>query len=131
MKWMFANCKTLKSIDLSSFKIKEEIIPLKDSFSNILKIVFNNCTNMSFMFYGCENLTSIDLYSSLNSKNPKSIDMSNFDKQLQDINISSSNTEKKKNMYCMFCDCIKLKKIKFSSSFNTKDVTNMKGIFNN
>ena len=59
MKFMFSNCKSLKTIDLSSFKINNEIIDLRDSVLGFLKILSPNCTNMSFMFEGCEKLTKI------------------------------------------------------------------------
>jgi len=84
---------------------------------------------MKGMFEFCENLTSIDLSSSLNAKNLKSIDMSNPDKQLKDINISTFNTEKVKNMSGMFYNCTNLKSITFSSAFNTKSVTDMTCMF--
>ena len=42
MGWMFCDCSSLKSIDLSSFNT-------------------NNVTDMSHMFDGCSNLKSINL----------------------------------------------------------------------
>ena len=47
--FMFYNCESLESIDLSSFNT-------------------NNVTNMSYMFYNCESLESLDL-SSFNTNN--------------------------------------------------------------
>ena len=135
MKCMFKSCENLKSIDLSNFDTSnvtdmEEMFTLCKNLENIDLSNFDtsNVTHMEKMFLFCENLTSIDLSSSLNSKNLKSIDISNLDKQLKDINISTFNTERVKNMYCMFSNCINLKSITFSSSFKTENVTDMKGM---
>ena len=69
--FMFYNCSSLKSIDLSSFNT-------------------NNVTNMSYMFYNCFSLKSIDLslfntnnvinmsYMFYNCSSLKSIDLSKF-----------------------------------------------------
>ena len=54
MDYMFYNCNSLKSIDLSNFNT-------------------SNVTNMKGMFYNCSSLTSIIL-SNFNSKNIKTKD---------------------------------------------------------
>ena len=63
----------------------------------------NEVTNMSYMFYECSSLTSLDL--------------------------SSFNTSKVTDMYCMFPECTGLTSLDLSS-FNTANVTNMEDMFN-
>ena len=62
---MFACCKKLKNIDLSYFEINKEIISFRDSEFDlspfVLKFLFPNSTNMSFMFKECENLTNLTI----------------------------------------------------------------------
>ena len=50
---------------------------------------------------------------------------------LENLDLSKFKTEKVTNMSIMFYNCIKLEKIIFSDLFDTKNVTDMKGIFNN
>ena len=50
MGWMFSNCKSLQTLELSSFNT-------------------SNVTDMMFMFWGCESLKTLDI---------SSFDMSNF-----------------------------------------------------
>ena len=59
---------------------------------------------MKYMFYGCQNLTTLDL--------------SNF------------NTNQVTEMENMFGKCINLKEIKGLDKFNTENVYNMKEMFN-
>ena len=70
-----------------------------------IKFVFyKTFTNLNFMFYDCNKLTS--------------------------INLSNFNTENVNNMSYMFSNCTSLKKLNFSN-FNTKNVTNMDSMFSN
>ena len=68
-----------------------------------IKLIFNtNITNMSYMFFCCDNLTN--------------------------INLSSFDTKNVTNMQTMFFECFNLTNINLSS-FDTKNVINMNGIF--
>ena len=109
MSYIFFNCSSLKSIDLSSFNT-------------------NHVNNMSSMFDGCSSLESIDL-SSFNTSNV--IDMSymfNYCISLKSLDLSSFNTSNVNNMSAMFQDCSSLKSIDLSS-FNTNNVNDMSRMF--
>ena len=85
-------------------------------------------TDMSFMFYNCSSLISID-FSSFYSN--EITDMKHaFDgcSSLQLINFSSFNTSKVGNMSCMFSTCSSLKNLNLSS-FKTDNVVNMSFMF--
>ena len=110
MKYMFADCKSLRNIiNLSSFDTQ-------------------NVTNMNWMFYNCSNLKNLDL-SNFNTKNV--IDMrSMFSdcKSLTSLNLLFFNTSNVTNMSFMFAWCEQLKSLNVSS-FNTKNVTDMSSMF--
>ena len=106
---MFANCKYLTDIDLSSFNTEQ-------------------VTNMAYMFYGCINLASIDL-SSFNTKNI--INMSNMFnecKNLKSIDLSSFDTKNVNLMPYMFCGCEKLTLLNLIT-FDFSNVTNIDYMF--
>ena len=88
-------------------------------------------TNMSFMFYGCSNLTSLDLIT-FNTKNVTNMSgMFNGCKGLISIELSSTfSTKKVTNMNAMFSECAKLQGLDFSS-FDTENVTDMRNMFFN
>ena len=107
-KSMFANCKNITSIDLSSFDTSK-------------------VTNMSEMFYDCQNLEELDL-SSLNTKNITDMSCMFYNcKNLLKLNLSFVDTKNVTNMEYMFYD-VGLSSINLSS-FNTSKVTNMEGMF--
>ncbi len=90
-----------------------------------------NVTNMSFMFYGCSSLTSLDLIS-FNTKNVTNMSgMFDGCKGLISIELSSTfSTKKVTNMNGMFSECAKLQGFDFSS-FDTENVTDMRSMFYN
>jgi len=107
--FMFYECYSLKSIDLSSFNT-------------------NNVTNMRNMFNRCSSLKSIDL-SSFNTNNVTDMNnMFSYCSSLESIDLSSFNTNNVTNISCMFYECSSLKSIDLSS-FNTNNVTNMSFMF--
>ena len=90
--WMFKNCLSLNSIDLSSFNS-------------------SNVTNMIFMFDGCSYLKSID-FSSFNTNNVNNmLGMFFYCKSLKSIDVSSFDANKVKDMSIIFCGCSSLKSI--------------------
>ena len=133
--YMFYECSSLSSIDLSSFNT-------------------TNINNMSFMFYKCCSLKSINLSSfnttNLNDMNSmfsccfslKSIDLSSFNttnvnnmskmffwcSSLNSINLSSFNTTYVNDMSFMFYECSSLNSIDLSR-FDTTNVKNMSFMF--
>ena len=88
----------------------------------------DNVTDMSCMFEGSGELTTIRL-SNFNTSNVTDMSwMFAGCTGLQIINVSNFNTEKVKDMSGMFHDCISLKNLNLSN-FNTSNVTNMHGMF--
>jgi len=89
-----------------------------------------NINNMTSLFSGCYSLKSIDLYSfnTTNVNNMKSMFMGCS--SLQSIDLSSFNTINVNNMSFMFNSCTSLKSINLSS-FNTINVNNMSYMFDN
>ena len=113
-----------------------------------------NVTDMSSMFYGCYNLTSLNL-SNFNTANVRDmdgmfwgctsltgLDLSNFNTEnviymgfmfdscisLTSLNLSSFNTSNVTNMYKMFYKCSSLTSLNLSS-FNTSNVNDMQYMF--
>ena len=109
LSYMFSDCSSLESIDLSSFNT-------------------TNVTNMASMFDCCSSLESID-FSSFNTTNV--IDMQGMFygcSSLKSIDLSSFNTTNVINMYGMFYGCSSLVSLDLSS-FNTTNVYDMSWMF--
>ena len=106
MACMFNNCKSLTSLNLSSFNTA-------------------NVTDMRFMFQDCESLTSLNV-SSFNTANVTDMGCM-FDncKSLTSLNVSNFNTAKVIHMEWMFYGCSSLTSLNLSN-FNTAKVENMK-----
>ena len=134
--YWFSSCKNLVTIE------------------NISYLNTSEMTDMSYMFYGCENLQSLDV-SNFNTAKVKnmgnmfadcwilqSLDLSNFNTEnvtnmsfmfywcenLLSLNVSNFNTAKVENMKGMFYSCSKLPSLDVSS-FNTENVTDMYKMF--
>ena len=106
---MFWNCRTLTSLNLSSFNTR-------------------NVSDMSGMFCGCEALTSLNLSSFNTSKVTNMNTMFCCCKKLTSLDLSSFNTSKVTDMDSMFCFCTELTSLNLSS-FNTSKVTYMRDMF--
>ena len=99
---------------------------LFNGFSNLYRIgslnYTNYITNMSYMFYHCDILTSIPNFDTSNVT-----DMSYMFYRCYNLtNISSFNTSNVTNMSYMFYRCYNLTTI---SNFDTSNVTNMSNMF--
>ena len=95
---------------------------------NFLTFNANNVTNMYGMFWGCTFLTTINL-SYFNTKNVTNMEsMFESCSNLESLDLKSFNTEKVTNMKSMFDGCSSLKSLNLSS-FNTMNVTNMYAMF--
>ena len=92
----------------------------------------NNVTNMSYMFDGCNSLSSLPDISKWDTKNV--INMSNIFKNCNSLlylpDISSWDTSNVINMSYMFSGCTSLKSLPEISKWNTSNVTDMKSMFN-
>ena len=108
------------------FSYKYKVNEIED-----IKIKFKlkpNLSNMSFMFYNCYSLKSID-FSSFNAINIINMhSLFNDCKSLVSINLSSFNTSNTTDMSEMFSGCSSLKSIDLSS-FNTSSTTDMGEMF--
>lgn len=85
-------------------------------------------TNLSYMFYGCKNLISVNL-SGLNTGS--AIDMEGMFKDcssLINVNLSSFDTKNVTNMWGMFEGCSSLSSVDVSG-FHTENVTDMQRMF--
>ena len=107
---MFNGCKSLTSIDLSSFDTSNVVAmsSLFDGCSSLTNLNLSNfntskVTNMEWMFQGCTNLIALDL--------------------------SSFDTSKVTTMYVMFFQCHNLKTIYVSDLWNISNVTSASRMF--
>ena len=85
-------------------------------------------TRMSYMFYNCKKLTSIDLSHFDTRKVIFMNDMFCLCENLTSLNVSSFNTANVTHMAWMFADCFKLTSLDLSN-FNTSKVENMGSMF--
>ncbi len=108
---MFQNCKSLKSLDLSTFDTSE-------------------CIDFSFMFKGCENLEELNVSSFNTSKATDMRCMFSECQNLKSLDLSSFDTGKVTTMSNMFYQCQSLTSLDLSS-FNTSNVTTMRLMFSN
>ena len=93
-----------------------------------VKFILNKpLTNISYMFYCCFNLISLDL-TSFNAINVKDMNHMFTHSDLRSIDLSSLNTINVKDMNNMFSFCYSLISLDLSS-FNTINVNNMSYMF--
>ena len=114
MHYLFSNSNSsnkLTTLDLSTFNT-------------------SNVTNMSVMFYNCQNLVSIDLSNFNTSKvtNMSAMFRCFYNSSLLTIDLSSFNTSNVISMSQMFDGCSLLTGLNLNS-FNTSKVTTMQGLF--
>ncbi len=109
MEDMFAFCKSLESLDLSTFNTSKV-----ESFIT--------------MFSFCISLKNLDVSSFDTSSALYMPAMFNFCESLESLDVSRFNTSNVVNMYTIFQKCMKLKELDVSS-FETSKVTNMEAMF--
>ncbi len=111
MMYMFYQCNTITSLDLSRFKTK-------------------NVTNMKEMFHNCKNLKTLDLGNFNTSNVTDMYGMFSSCRELTTLNVSSFDTSNVKDMRYMFYYDYKLNSLDISG-FDTKKVTHMNFMFYN
>ena len=132
--WKYGNEREIKDVEIKingkaikfSYTYKFE----KEGKYQIEYIFKNNLTKANYLFYGCNNLTNLDL-SKFNTQNVTN--MSNMFygcDSLTNLNLSNFNTQNVTNMDNMFNDCKSLTNLNLSN-FNTQNVTNMRSMFYN
>ena len=109
---------------------KKYFRPNKSLFYEIKLIFPLNIDNMSYMFYGCSNITKI-IFSSFNTKKVVKMNSMFYNcSNLIKIDLSSFETKNVINMSSMFYGCSNLIESNLSS-FDTKNVNNMSYMFFN
>ena len=106
---MFGNCKSLTSLDLSSFDT-------------------SNVASMNNMFGACSSLTSLDLSNFNTSKVNFMGKMFSNCSGLTSLDVSGFDTSKVIEMSNMFADCVKLTSLNLSN-FNISNVIDMHSMF--
>ena len=137
MSYMFYNCSSLTSLDLSGFNTAK-VTNMSAMFFGCSGLTsldlsdFNtdNVTAMGGMFYGCSGLSSLDL-SGFNTANvTEMLEMFYGCSGLTSLDLSNFNTAKVYNMLYMFGGCSGLTSLDLSS-FKTANVTYMTRMFYN
>ena len=109
MKFMFTDCRSLESLDLSSFNT-------------------SNVTNMQVMFQNCRHLKNLNIKSFNTSMVTYFTQMFMGCGELDELDVRNFNTEKAKDMTWMFAYCDNLTNIDLSY-FNTTNVEGMGQMF--
>ena len=132
---MFLSCKSLVSLDLSNFSMKNSV-SVGGMFADcpslttldLSNIDAPNLWNMQNMFEGCTSLTSINFNGFDTSSVEFMHQMFRGCSSLTSLDLSNFNTSNVTNMYGMFSDCSSLTSLDLSN-FNTLNVTNMQSMF--
>jgi len=135
MRYMFADCKALRSLDLSHFDTSNAI-NMSSMFNNCNSLTdlnlssFNtkNVTDFSFMFENCRNLVNLDLSSFTNEKAQNFRNMFSECSSLQSINLDNFKTSMATDTSYMFYHCNSLASIDVTG-FDTSKVTTMRSMF--
>ena len=116
------------NLKISDFKYKSENLSKKNS---PLSLVVPHCTNMSFMFGGCNSLECLPDLSNLNTSSVTNMRFMFFGccslKSLPDI--SDWDTSNVDNIEWMFCQCNSLMSLPGISKWNTSNVYYMMNLF--
>ena len=137
LKDFFRDCPGLNEITGLKYLNTAEVTDMSFMFWNCKNLSSLDLTNfnttkvenMSGMFSMCQKLSSLTLSESFNTANVT--DMSNmfsYCNMLEKLNLSNFNTAEVTNMSSMFYGCYKLPSLNLSN-FNTAKVTNMSQMF--
>lgn len=135
MQYMFSNCESIETLDLSTFNT-ENVTNMSNMFNHCKSLKSLNLSSfntskvnyMGSMFSNCESLTALNL-SSFNTENISDYEYMFFCcKSLTALDLSSFNSKEILNTSLMFTSCIALKTIDLSS-FDTSKTTDMSSMF--
>ena len=137
LKEFFRDCTGLNEITGLKYLNTAEVTDMSFMFWNCKNLSSLDLTNfnttkvenMSGMFHSCQKLSSLTLSESFNTANVT--DMSNmfsYCNMLEKLNLSNFNTTKVEDMSYMFYMCQKLTELNLSN-FKTEKVKNMKYMF--
>ena len=137
MGYMFYNCSSLTSLDVTHFNT-ENVTDMNRMFYSCKSLTsldvthFNteNVTDMSRMFYSCSSLTSLDV-THFNTANVTDMNWMFYRcSSLTSLDVTNFNTANVTDMNGMFISCSKLTSLDVTN-FNTANVTNMSNMFSN
>ena len=135
MSYMFNECKSLTSLDLTGFDTSS-VTDMSQMFLScssltsldVTKFNTSEVTHMTQMFQGCSGLTSLDVS---NFKTSKTINFNNMFyscSSLKSLDVSGFDTSIANYMSYMFAKCASLTNLDLSN-FNTSEVVDMFGMF--
>ena len=135
MNYMFSNCSSLTSLDVTHFNTAK-VTDMSNMFWGCSSLTsldvthFNtaNVTNMSLMFYSCSSLTSLYLTNFNTAKVTNMRSMFSSCSSLTSLDVTHFNTAEVTNMSNMFSSCSSLTSLDVTY-FNTANVTNMRSMF--
>ena len=138
MSYMFFNCSSLTSLDVTHFNTAN-VTDMSSMFSSCPSLTsldvthFNTAkvTDMSYMFCRCLSLTSLDVTYFNTTKVTDMSYMFSSCVALTSLYLTNFNTAKVTDMNNMFSYCRALTTIYASSKFVTTQVSNSSGMFNN
>ena len=135
--WMFYNCTSLTSIDISRIDLTNAVnlyYMFKGCISleiiKFSKSKLEKAETMTEMFYDCNSLKSIDLSEFKPTKMSGMLRMFYNCYSLTSINLVNFYTHDVTSMESLFYNCTSLKKVDLTY-FNTQKVINMKSVFQN
>ena len=137
--YWFNRCTSLTSADLSKLDTSN-VTDMSWMFYNCYSLTSvngisqwdtSNVTDMSWMFYNCQKPTSVDLSSWNTSKVTNMNNMFEFCTSLTSLNLSGWDTSNVTNMNSMFSACRSITSIGDLSGWNTSKVTGMESMFSN
>ena len=135
MMYMFSNCKSLTSLDVSNWNTSnvtnmEGVFDVCSSLRclDVSRWDTSNVTTMRFMFWGCEALTSLDVsgWDLSNVTNLDSVFGCCF--SLVKLDVSAWNTSNVVDMASVFYQCMSLEALDVSN-WDTSKATNMGHLF--
>ena len=137
MSYMFDNCSSLTSLDVTHFNTAN-VTDMRFMFYCCTSLTsldvthFNtaNVTNMGYMFYICSSLTSLDVTHFNTAKVTDMRDMFYSCSSLTSLDVTNFNTANVANMSYMFSGCSSLTSLDVTN-FNTVNVTDMSYMFFN
>ncbi len=137
MASMFANCESLTTLDLSSFKtanVTSFYYFLKGCKNlktvNVSSFSLSKAEDLRYMFSECESLEAIDLsnFTTDPALEVNYNDMFDGCKSLTQLDMTKMFTDNTLNLYGVFKDCSSLKTVDIST-WNTSKVSQMKELF--
>ena len=136
LEHFFAGCSTLETITGLEYLNTANVKNMSYMFSGCQKLSsldlskFNTekVTDMRSMFYGCQKLSSLDLFKFNTEKVTDMRGMFEDCQELSSLDLSKFNTKEVKYMRSMFYGCQKLSSLDLSK-FNTEKVTDMRDMF--